>query len=325
MDQLFKNVLKIGVVLLAVAGVARASADLLYASLVVGAAVSAAVGALLLRRHVVVRVDAERLLPDLRHLGGIGAPLLLNGVLWLALGWTDTLMLGGLRGSEETAFYSVALKLATLAAMGLVAVSAVLPARFGRHWREGERAEAGTVLRESGVVAGTLAVSVAVTFGILAPEILTVFGAPYAVADDALRVLLVGQTFHALSGFAGIALNLVGGHRQVLAVNSVGAVLNLLLNAALIPPYGVVGAATASAASLVAVNLLQGRLLVRRWGTRWFAARPLALAGIAAVSAAGAAGLAALDPGPWAAAVGAVVLSGGVATAAYLAWERRTR
>lgn len=322
-DQLLRNVLKIGVALLAATGVVAASAEVLYAALVGATVAGALLGAGLAGRHLALPSLEAAAGPDARRLLGIGAPLLANGVLWLALGWTDTLMVGGMRGTEAAAYYSVALKVATLAAMGLVAVSAVLPERFGRLWRRGDRAGAGRVLRESGYLAGALAVPVAVAFGLLAGEILAVFGPPYAAGGTALRILLAGQAVHALSGFAGIALNMVGGHRQVLAVNATAALLNVLLNVLLVPPFGIDGAAAASATSLVVMNLVQGGILVRAWGTRWFASGIPGLAGLGLLALLGAVGLAALPLGALATTAGAVVLSGSLATAAYLRWEAR--
>src|SRR5699024_4789750 len=72
----------------------------------------------------------------------------------------------------------------------------------------------------------------------------------------ALAILSVGFFTSAANGRCQDTLSAFGYTRTILIVNTVAGLLNLVLNVALIPTYGVVGAAVASALSFISLNAI---------------------------------------------------------------------
>jgi O-antigen/teichoic acid export membrane protein len=113
----------------------------------------------------------------------------------------------------------------------------------------------------------------------------TVFGTADPRSGMALAVLAVGFFVSAANGRCQDTLSAFGHTRAILAVNTVAALVNVAANLLLIPRFGVIGAAAASALSFVTLNV--SALLALRWlsgiepfsgpTTRAFLALPVAL------------------------------------------------
>jgi O-antigen/teichoic acid export membrane protein len=92
---------------------------------------------------------------------------------------------------------------------------------------------------------------------IFSKEILTLlFGTQYEGASLALRILSSGYMFHVLTGPIGQNLVIFAQPRLIVINNSLGLVLNVLLNLFLIPLYGMNGAAFATASTFIFINIL---------------------------------------------------------------------
>jgi O-antigen/teichoic acid export membrane protein len=172
-------------------------------------------------------------------------------------------MLAALVGAEEAGVYSVASRLALTAALALTAVLALLSPALARDLagRDTARLQRGAALG-AGLMAG-LAFAVAAVLAAALPLLLPAFGPGFDAAAVPLLILLGGQVALAACGPAG-ALLALGGHNRALVAGALGAViLDILLCLVLVPVYGPVGAATATAATLVAQALVYA-VVVRR-------------------------------------------------------------
>jgi O-antigen/teichoic acid export membrane protein len=86
--------------------------------------------------------------------------------------------------------------------------------------------------------------------------LLILFGSQYGAASAALSVLAIGYLFDALAGRVGSFLQSEGYTQYILYNNIASLVLNLALNIVLIPVYGIIGAAIATASSYALTNML---------------------------------------------------------------------
>jgi O-antigen/teichoic acid export membrane protein len=93
---------------------------------------------------------------------------------------------------------------------------------------------------------------------LLFPEaLLAIFGEEFRSGALALIILACGNVVNAATGSSGAVLDM-SGHTMVKLVNATASVgLALVLNLLLIPPLGIVGAATAAAAAIAIVNVLR--------------------------------------------------------------------
>ncbi|MEZ5825696.1 MAG: oligosaccharide flippase family protein [Geminicoccaceae bacterium] len=183
-------------------------------------------------------------------------PLMAAGIAATIMAQADVLMLAFLRGEEAAGLYRAA-SLASLATtVTLAAFLHPLAPKMAALFAQGRHARLQRLV--SLVTLATTASSVPFALLLLLwPEaILTsVFGHGFDVGAGALAILVTGQLFNLLCGPVAVLLQYSGAERVVARTFAWCTAANLLLNAALIPPFGMEGAAVATALSLVAWNL----------------------------------------------------------------------
>lgn len=176
--------------------------------------------------------------------------LALNGIIQRS----DTAMVGAIRGTEQAGFYRGAVGIAELVVFGLAAVvTVVAPTLAGLSASNSQAALRRTVRRAARfALALTLpAVAAIVAFG---HPVLGLFGEGFEDAYVPLLILAAGQVVNAFSGPVGELLNMAGQERIVTGTFAVWAAANIALNAALIPLFGLEGAAAATSASIIGWN-----------------------------------------------------------------------
>jgi O-antigen/teichoic acid export membrane protein len=98
----------------------------------------------------------------------------------------------------------------------------------------------------------------------------TLFGERYGGSAAYLSVLAIAYYFNAALGFNGLTLKVFGKVWFIVLISVIAAIVNLALNFALVPLYGPLGAAIATASTLVAHNLLKQWGLWRGTGIAFF-------------------------------------------------------
>jgi O-antigen/teichoic acid export membrane protein len=97
-------------------------------------------------------------------------------------------------------------------------------------------------------------------------QTLGVFGAEFRVADNALRILLLGQLFNIVTGPIGSILIMTGRERWSLAYSLVATALAAVLSLVLIPRFGIIGAAWTSAITICFRNVCAFLIATRTIG-----------------------------------------------------------
>jgi O-antigen/teichoic acid export membrane protein len=180
---------------------------------------------------------------------------------------TGVVLLGALDGADAAGLYSVAQRGALLVAFPLAAVNSALAPTVARMWSAGELASLQRLVTLSarGLLIGTL--PMALLFIVFGRQILGFFfGEAFAAADLTLAILCIGQLVNALTGSVGTLLVMTGRERIATVALAAGAGLNILIAIALIPSFGVIGAAVAAAASLVVSNIAMVFITRRQLG-----------------------------------------------------------
>jgi O-antigen/teichoic acid export membrane protein len=96
--------------------------------------------------------------------------------------------------------------------------------------------------------------------------LLLIFGRDFAQGQTALAILTVGQLVNVATGSVGYLLIMTGHEREAAKGMAVSALLNIALNAALIPTWGLEGAATAGATSMMLANIWFSVVVYRKLG-----------------------------------------------------------
>jgi O-antigen/teichoic acid export membrane protein len=207
-----------------------------------------------------------------RELLSFSLPLVVTGAMSIIISDIDMYMLGALRGTGVVGDYNVVYPLAQLL---LVAISSFgflfMPAvsELDADGAEDDRMKRLYQVVTKWVVVVTLPVFL-VFLAFPRWTILYSFGGEYVGGATALSVLAVGFFLHTVFGLNKGALTSLGHTRLLMYDDIVAAAANIIINLALIPPFGLVGAAVATTASYAILNFLYSYQLYRRTGIHPF-------------------------------------------------------
>jgi O-antigen/teichoic acid export membrane protein len=205
--------------------------------------------------------------PCYRSLLKFSLPLMVSSAMWTAVQQADNLLLGYYKTSVDVGIYDGAFLLARLLLIVLGSFGFLFMPIFSELEAAGELNRMNKVYNSVTEWATLLVLPLYVAM-LLVPEaiLFTLFKESYIPGTIPLMVVASGFFFHVLSGSCGDALVALGRTRLVMAGNIGAGALNVLLNLALIPRFGIVGAAAASAGAYVLFNLFYLLWLYRETG-----------------------------------------------------------
>jgi O-antigen/teichoic acid export membrane protein len=177
---------------------------------------------------------------------------------------TDILMMGLFSTLEDTGIYRAVISVSGLVAFGLYAVTIVVMPYFARFHAQRNKELMQKVVTQSARVILFLAIIMVIIIVILGEEMLGIFfGDEYLLGYLPLVILAVGQLVNAFMGSVAGLLNMTGHEKETAKGVAIAAGVNVLLNLILIPYFGMSGAASATAVSLMLWNLLLWRAVHR--------------------------------------------------------------
>jgi O-antigen/teichoic acid export membrane protein len=179
-------------------------------------------------------------------------PLLLFHGFELLLQNTDILVLSRYVDPSQVGIYFAALKTISLVAFVHFAVGAAAASRFSTHNARGERKELQGAVRDAVKWTFWPSLAGAVILLSLGKPLLWLFGAEFTSGYPVMFVLAAGLMIRAAMGPVEYILNMLGEQKICAGVLFASAALNLALNFALIPEFGLMGAASATAVSMAA-------------------------------------------------------------------------
>ncbi|MFT5289775.1 MAG: O-antigen/teichoic acid export membrane protein [Planctomycetota bacterium] len=186
----------------------------------------------------------------------VAAPLVFTSGIFLLLARTDILMLGILSSSSAVADYAVITRFSNLTVLGLASATAMIGPVAANLHRRGDLTALQKVVTKAVQWSSLLTALIAVGLLVLGRPLLAWFGDGYEHGYVPMLILLGGQAVNAFAGPVGYLLSMTGNQGRVVQVIGASAVLNVILNALLIPRFGVLGAATATALTNVIWNLV---------------------------------------------------------------------
>lgn len=208
---------------------------------------------------------AKRVKPsyDSRAWFRLGRQLFLLAAIGIVSNRVDVLILGGFAGADEVGPYYAAVRLAAIAAYGLTAVNTILAPMIAESYAVEDHATMAKLVHHAAKLTFVVTVTVGIGIAVAGYWVLGLFGKGFAeAAFIPLLIILAGQCISAAAGPVGFLMTMTRYERQASWFMALAATLNIVLSVALIPLFGLVGAAIASAAGIVAWNL-SGLLFVR--------------------------------------------------------------
>lgn len=260
--DLLYPLLRIGLLVgLILGGVGLAAAGYAY----VFAAAVALVAVYLLVNRIVPLLGPVNL--HLRTLLTFSAPLVLSSILAVLLTRTDLLMIGYFSTSSEAGLYSAAFSMATTLFLVVGSLGYLYLPLTSRLDADGDHEEIADLYQVTTKWGFVVSFPLFVVFVAFAGDVLAMsFGPAYRAAGLAFVVLCVGFFSDAAFGRNRPTLKGLGATRRILWANVVALGANLALNVVLIPIFGILGAAVASAASYFGRNCVMYATLHRQYG-----------------------------------------------------------
>jgi O-antigen/teichoic acid export membrane protein len=169
---------------------------------------------------------------------------------------TDLLMLGAMKGPKEAGIYAVANRGAELITFILLAVNTALAPTVASLHAAGDMKKLQDVVTKSTRIILLFSLPIGLALIVFGHWFLILFGEAFTQGRNPLAILSLGQLINASMGSVGPLLVMTGHERNVATGVGISAALNIILNVLLIPRWGVTGAATATASSMITWNIL---------------------------------------------------------------------
>lgn len=184
----------------------------------------------------------------------VGASFVVVALLQQLFTSLPTTVLGFVATPAEVGTFSVALRLAMLISMVAIVMKTVVAPRISVLHATGDRPALWRLLRQS--VSGTAVFGVAAFVGVLvfADPLLRLFGPEFTAAKPILLVLAGAQVFVTTTALGSQALAMTGAEGMLRNGYVMAALVLVLATVGLVPHYGGMGAAVATALAVVARN-----------------------------------------------------------------------
>lgn len=190
-------------------------------------------------------------------------PFLLNSIVVLLLGWTDSVLLSIFNNQESVGEYNFYLRIANLVYAPVVISGALFTKRIietlGEHTPKMNQ-QLLDMTRLSFALSIFVAFLCVILFPLLQPYIFT----ESREYPSALYWLIASQVLNALTGPKEMLLLLIGEEKVLLKALAIALVVNIILNGLLIPKYGILGASITNFVSMMLWNGIVVTYLYRK-------------------------------------------------------------
>lgn len=185
------------------------------------------------------------------------APLVISNLFGVLAPRSDILILGYWLDVEQVGVYNAAFQTSAIIALVLGAFETAVAPIAGRLISQNDDAPLKRLYHATARWALTLTAPLFVLMAVWGRDILTLFGPEFAIGAPCLLLLAVAQLLNASAGATGSVILMSGRSRMIMLNSVVVGILLVGANLALIPRYGILGAAVASATCQIVVSLVR--------------------------------------------------------------------
>lgn len=192
---------------------------------------------------------------DWSELQGSLLPLWASSVIFAMIQQFDVVIVGSLLGNADAGAYFAAQKTAMLLSLVLIAAGLVSAPTMASLFHSGKFVELQRLCRNLSIAIAAVTVVGFLFLILLGHQLLGLFDPHFVSAYPILLILAFGCMFDAISGPNAYLMQMTSFERPYLKVMAVCYVVVILSQIILIPRYGSLGAALASAGGVVLWNL----------------------------------------------------------------------
>jgi O-antigen/teichoic acid export membrane protein len=177
----------------------------------------------------------------------------------------DIWILGMLSSTETVGIYGIAAKLALLVYFPMMAFAAIIPPLISSIHASGNLDELRKMVSESTRWILSMSIPIILVLSLEGKYILKyVYGPEFVAGYVPLLILVLGQLIKAGAGLIGVILQMTGEHKIYMKVTIISGILNIILNIVLIPRFGMIGAAIATAFCLSMIDIISIFIIHKR-------------------------------------------------------------
>lgn len=203
---------------------------------------------------------------NLKSLLALALPLMLAGSLFWVLQWFDTLVLGALATAKDVGIYNVALRLAQFTTAPIMVINSIIGPKFAELGLPGQERALVRVARQSSALIFWLTLPVLAVLVAFPGFFLGIFGEEFRGGAGVLLLIAAGQFVNACCGSVGTFLQMTGHHRAFQNILLIACAVDVVAALALIPVFGVLGAAAAHLLAEVCWNVVAALYIRRQFG-----------------------------------------------------------
>ena len=171
--------------------------------------------------------------------------------------YVDSILLGYFSAPSSVAIYRVAILCATFVSFCLQILGAVVTPRFADAFAQSDFERLRRLVLNSSRAAFLTAIPIFLAMWAVGDRLIVLaFGSEFEAAYQPLVWLSLGQLSNSFFGIVAGLLNMTGCERSTLRGMSIAAVCNILLNALLIPVFGIHGAVFSNIATIFVWNIV---------------------------------------------------------------------
>ena len=194
--------------------------------------------------------------PSHKKLISFSWPISISIIVNTLMIWVGTLILGKFNPSKDVAIYAVSARIVTFFGLFFVAVTTIIAPVASEYFHLNKQKELKDLLKTITFYLLGITLPIMLIIGLYPQAVLNIFGAEFQKGSLCLRILLIGQLINLLIGSSGMLLIMCGRQKTLTKIVIFSSIISISLHLFLIPRWGIVGAAIASAISFSIFNLI---------------------------------------------------------------------
>jgi O-antigen/teichoic acid export membrane protein len=251
-----RPLLMVAVVVLMIWAGTTADAPLAAWGLLVSAVAVLAIQGFILRRRIAGAVPHGSSRTDTRRWITVSTPILIGDFGGILIVSADVIALSLFAGSAEAGIYFAAIKSLALVQFVAYAVSQASAHQASALYAVGDLDGLKSFVRRASVWTFIPSLAFALVLLAAGPWILMLFGSEFSAGYPAMAIVTLGFVVRAAVGPAARVLTMIGQERKTAFIHVAAGLFALVTCLALVPVWGIIGAATALSATLCVETVL---------------------------------------------------------------------
>lgn len=184
-------------------------------------------------------------------------PFLFFGLIVTIFYWIDSFIIGFFKTAEDVGFYSAAVNIAFLLTLTPELFMQLFFPMIAKEYSRKNMNSISEISKQVGKWIFILNFPILVLILLFPGSFIgALFGSQYLIAENSLRLLVIGVFLSSLCTISSQLLSIAGKSKLMLFDTIVASLSNVVLGVVLVPRYGINGAAVATMISLTFLNLL---------------------------------------------------------------------